>query len=789
MTSLPPALAALAAYRQFLCYVLAPSKRRPGKMDKLPMSPVSGAIVDAHDPSQWVDADTACAAAAAFGAGHGVAFVFTTDDPFWFIDIDSHFDDATGWSPLSMQIATAFPGAAMELSSNGRGMHLFGRGQVPPHGCRNDALHLEFYTEGRFVALTGMQAMGDANTDHTGALQWLVSNYFPPSTGKHDGAFDLTEVPVPEWNGPTDDDDLIRRALMSRSASSAFGNGASFADLWNCDTERLKLAYPDPDRLYDASSADAALVSHLAFWTGKNGARIERLMRKSKLVRDKWDREDYLPRTICEVLARGGDVLKDKLPEPPSAPVATPEAPSQQVVAGSTFLSPPQQQSHFAGCVYVQDRHRVLVPGGQLLKPDQFRATYGGFTYAMDDANQKTSRNAWEAFTESQALRAPIADSVCFRPDREPGAIIPMAGRKYANAWWPADVPRHVGDVTPFLNHLTNILPNERDRTIVLSYMAACVQYKGTKFSWWPVVQGAEGNGKTTLALCLKEALGRHYVHWIDAVSVKTEFNAFLAGRLLIVIEELRAAHGQDQEEITRKLYTIITGGDGIQIQAKGVDQTSMEICCNGLAFTNHTDAIRKTVNNARRFGLFFCAQQTAADVARDMPGDYFPRMYRWLREEGGFAIVSELLHTFPIPREFDPRYSLHRAPDTSSTNAAIAASLGGVEQHIAEAIAQGLPGFMNGWVSSVAIERLLEELNLAGKITHSRRRQMMIDMGYILHPGLNDGRTNNPVSPDGRKPQLFVKPGSEQAMITGQADIAKRYSLDQTISMAHVLK
>lgn len=783
MTELPKALAALAAYPQFLCYVLVPSTRKAGKMDKLPVSPRTRAVVNAHDPQHWTDAATACVVATQWGAGYGVAFVFTERDPFFFVDIDGAYDGQQ-WSLVARQLSAAFPGAAVEISQSGTGLHIIGRGTAPAHSCKNIPLGIEFYTQDRFVALTGTSAQGDAGTDHTAALAWLTTNYFPLGAGNTQAdSFDLSEAPDPEWRGPSEDADLIRRALNSRSAANTFGNKASFADLWECNTERLALAFPDPDRLYDASSADAALISHLAFWTGRHGERIERLMRQSKLAREKWDREDYLPRTIANVLAKGGDILRDKPPEPPSTPAPVADAPTQRPVEGSTFLNAEGQRQLFAGCVYVQDRHRVLVPGGVLLKPDQFRATYGGYVFAMDDANQKTSRNAWEAFTESQVLRAPIAETTAFKPNLPPAVLIKEAGRTYVNTWWPADVPRRVGDVSPFLDLLTEMLPNERDRTILLSYMAACVQYKGVKFGWWPVVQGAEGNGKTTLAVCLKEALGRHFVHWIDAVSVKTEFNSFLANRLLIAIEELRAAEHQD--EVIKKIYTIVTGGDGIQIQMKGVDQFSTEICCNGFCTTNFTDAVRKTVNNARRFGIFFCAQQTAADVERDMPGDYFPKLWHWLREEGGFAIVSELLHTFPIPREFDPRYTLHRAPDTSATSAAISASMGGVEQHIAEAIAQGLPGFMGGWVSTVMLEKLLEELNLAGRITLSRRRDMLVAMGYMLHPGLTDGRVNNPVQPDGRKPQLFVLRGSPLQYLTGAAEIAKRYSQDQQITLA----
>jgi hypothetical protein len=781
MKTLPQALIHLAKYRQFLRYVLVPSKTRIGKKDKLPISPRTGAVIDAHDPSEWVDAATALASP----AGDGVAFVFTGHDDLFFIDIDGAWDGKE-WSQLATTLCSVFAGAAVELSQSGTGIHIIARGVAGAHGTRNSALGLEFYTEKRFVALTGTSAQGDANSDHTQALQWLVTNYFPPGATGSVESFDLSTGPDPEWRGPTDDADLIRRALQSRSAAAAFGARASFSDLWERNVERLRAAFPDPNRLYDESAADAALIAHLAFWTGRHGERIERLMRQSALKRDKWEREDYLPRTIANVLARGGDVLKDKPPEPPSAPAAEPEAPRQRAVEGSTFMSPPEQQELFKGCVYVIDQHRVLTPGGRLLKPDQFRAAYGGYTFAMDDANQKTSRSAWEAFTESRVLRAPQADSTCFRPDLTPGCIVEQAGRKYANTWWPSNTPRKVGDASLFIKHMENLFPNERDRTIMWHYMAACVQHKGVKFQWCPVVQGPEGNGKTVLSWVVAEALGLHYTHWIDARGIGSDFNAWMDGKLLICIEELRA---QDHaEEIIEKLKTYITGGAGIQIQKKGVDQYTARVVANFIANTNHKTAIRKTPDNARRFAVFFAPHQTKEElIAAGMDGEYFQRLYDWLKHHDGFAIVSELLHTYPLQDEFNPATKLQRAPDTSSTDQVIRESMGSVEQHIAEAIAQGLPGFMNGWVSTVMLERLLEERGLAGKITLNRRREMLVAMGYVPHPGLTDGRVNNPVQPDGRKPQLFVRRGSPLEFMSGAAEIAKKYSQDQQITLAKV--
>lgn len=461
-------------------------------------------------------------------------------------------------------------------------------------------------------------------------------------------------------------------------------------------------------------------------------------------------------------------------------PVPVPTAPRQTVIEGEVILGQQSQLELFAGCVYVRGRNVVLTPGGHLMKQEQFRVTFGGRMFVMDNANGGLSKNAWEAYTDSKILRPLMADSTCFRPDLPPAYIEDSAGRLLANTYWPAKIRRVKGDATPFLNHLRLVLPVQRDRDILLAYMAACVQHMGVKFPWCPVLQGCEGNGKTLFSMCVAEAVGQHYTHWPHADDLASPFNGWVADKVLICLEEL---HSQDhQAEVLEKLKTLVTGGMGIQVQFKGVDQESRSICANFMATTNYQTAIRKTHDNARRFGMFFCAQQSRADIIRDgMDGDYFPNLYRWLRADG-FAVVAELLYTHQIPAEFNPAGAMHRAPDTSTTETAIAESMGGVEQHIAEAIAQDTPGFMGGWVSGVMLDRLITEtLRLGNKISHNKRREMLKNMGYVQHPGLHEGRVNNPVAPDMRKGQLFVKVGSAAQGLVGATVIAKAYSAAQS--------
>ena len=142
---------------------------------------------------------------------------------------------------------------------------------------------------------------GSIATDCTAPLATLVAQYFEPKSEVTPQEW--TNMPVTEWAGLENDEELIAKAINSQSAASAFGGTANFQSLWEANEDILARSYPDENRAYDASSADAALAKHLAFWTGNDCARMWRLMWRSALVRDKWQREDYLVRTIRFVVS------------------------------------------------------------------------------------------------------------------------------------------------------------------------------------------------------------------------------------------------------------------------------------------------------------------------------------------------------------------------------------------------------------------------------------------------------------------------------------------------------
>ena len=770
MKQLPQALAAMRAYPQFVLWKAVASTRRPGKYDKFPCD-ILGNIVDAHDPKHWVDADTAVTVAQATDLG--VGFVFTDKDPFFFLDIDGAYDGVK-WSTLATELCASFSGAAVEVSHSGTGLHVFGtyQGAEPDHGCKNIPLHLELYTSGRFVALTGTGITGDAAYDHTSILASVIPSYFPVSTTGERNTHEWTTSPCEGSNPPSNDEKLISKAMDTVSKFAAFGaNKASFADLWTRNVDVLTDAYPDDIREFDESSADAALAQHLAFWTGNDCARIERIMRLSGLVRSKWDyHKSYMERTITGACSRQDSWYSI------GAPV---ELKDTSIIVESEYrdgyqmLSADKQVELFKGCVYIAETNRIFTPNGAMLKSDQFNAMYGGYSFINDSEGEKTTKKAWEAFTESQILHNPKVDSMTFRPDLKPCSIVDVDGWRYVNTYVPINIPMVHGDVEPFNIHLRKVLPDERDQTILLSYMAACIQYKGYKIQWAPLLQGVVGNGKTLFTRCVAYAIGDRYTHMPPALEISEKFNAWLFNTLFIGVEDIYVP--SNKLEMIETLKPMITN-KRLARRAMNTDQAMHNICCNFMFNSNHKDGIKDATKD-RRYCVFYSAQQDKIDLARDgMDGSYFSKLYEWLDHDQGYAKVAQFLTDFAIPDEFNPTMSCQTAPTTSSTAEAASIGMGSVEQEILEAIDESRTGFANGWVSSFALDKLIDTLRKGGMVPRNKRRELMRTLGYDYHPGLKDGRVNNVIAIDEGKPRLYIRVGHIHSNLSSGADIARHY-------------
>lgn len=818
--SLAPLFASLAGRSLFVVYRLAPKAN--GGTDKIPYHPATGKNTDAQDPANWLSAEYA---AQLHAAGHLVGIVISDGCGLFCVDLDHAKVDGQ-WSPFSVAMCQRFPGAAVEISSSGTALHIFGScGPIPPHRTRRNGQGLEVYTRARFIALTGNGWTGDILTDHTVALQAVIAEHFPEEVGARDA--DWTTGPYEGWRGGGTDEQIIQSQLNRASAHAVFGDGASFADLWTANTDALIRAFP-PDgagKVYNASAADQALANHIAWATGYDCDRALRLMMQSALYRDKWERTDYLTRTIIRAVAgkiparppeappvhtattlepaspavappppaqaSGLDVTglvefvnADRAPLPPPivppVPMGTPAYTYANRPAPGSYVTASQQMELFHGCTYIRDIHGILLPDGDVVQQKQFNAEFGGMQFQTTVDGTKPSKEAWDAFIYSEVAHFPRADGLVFTPLQDAGATVTRDGQTFINSWRPMNIVRTPGDPAPFLNHLKLLYPYGNDAQILLCYFAAIVQHPGVKFQWTPLIQGVEGNGKTFFSFALEYCVGERYTHWPAAAHLGKQFNAAFYGKLLVCVEDVYIS--ESRGSLWEALKPMVTG-TRFEIEPKGVDsKVARDVSFNFMLNSNHKNAIRKTPND-RRLAPLFGAQQHPNDLLRcGMNEAYFNRLYDWAKAGGGYSIIAHYLATMQIPDALNPAADCIRAPETTSTKQALKVGRGSIEQELVEAAEEGKAGFREGWVSSTAFDRLLQELGKLKYLDREQRRALIESMGYMTHPGLEDGRL--PVRlPDGTRPRLYItKANHPQELLTAPGEILHAFQSAQVL-------
>ena len=278
------------ALRERRQWVLWRLEKRPGKKKptKVPYRP-DGQHASTTDPATWNAFDVVRAAHQA-GRFDGVGYVFAPDDPFVGIDLDGCRDPTTGdvesWARGMIDRFTTY----CEVSPSGTGVHLIIEGALPEGGRKRGPV--ECYDSGRYFTITAQSLngapVGDVESRWDELESWHAENFAAP-----DGQVKPPPPPPKQPTTETDDEVLLGRARQAR-------NGLKFQALFDAG---------DTSAYGSHSEADLGLCMILAFWTERDGARMDRLFRRSALFRPKWDQsagqgETYGQRTVRIAIER-----------------------------------------------------------------------------------------------------------------------------------------------------------------------------------------------------------------------------------------------------------------------------------------------------------------------------------------------------------------------------------------------------------------------------------------------------------------------------------------------------
>jgi putative DNA primase/helicase len=244
--------------------------------NKQPYNPRTGYGAKAGKPETWASYGEAEAALEKHQNRYvGLGYEFLKEQGITGIDLDHCIAPDGSIDKWALNILHLLNSYA-EYSPND-GIHVFIRGSLPNEcrhkyplkGMRHEKSAVEVYDDGRYFTITGKHV---PNTPEQ----------IEPRQTELDTIRARLDSPTQsaKQKAPMHPIDLSDFQLTERARSAS--NGTRFAALWQGDTS----GYGGDD-----SSADQALCNLLAFWTGKDAARMDRLFRQSGLYREeKWDR-------------------------------------------------------------------------------------------------------------------------------------------------------------------------------------------------------------------------------------------------------------------------------------------------------------------------------------------------------------------------------------------------------------------------------------------------------------------------------------------------------------------
>ena len=201
------------------------------------------------------------------------------------------------------------------------------------------------------------------------------------------------------------------------------------------------------------------------------------------------------------------------------------------------------------------------------------------------------------------------------------------------------------------LSHLRNMIIEEEYVIDIMDFLAYQVQNPGSKVHWVPVLQGAEGGGKTAILKIMEAVLGDDNVISVDTGALFSGYNEWAVRAQLVGLEEIRI-EGKNAGYASDILKPLITNSP-VSINEKFLSNRTVLNFSNYIAFSNHHNMVKLTPSS-RRWFIIKTKQQTREDIPKP---EYFESLFGFLCGEGASGL-RHYLENWRISAGFLPKGS-----------------------------------------------------------------------------------------------------------------------------------
>lgn len=263
-----------------------------------------------------------------------------------------------------------------------------------------------------------------------------------------------------------------------------------------------------------------------------------------------------------------------------------------------------------------------------------------------------------------------------YRPGDPERFVTDKHGNRNFNLWISPNIEPVPGDPSTFVDHLRFLCTSDEEFEYLANFLAFMFQCPGQKLMWALVIVGKQGTGKSALIDILRILIGPQNTRLVSTTEIKSDFNEFLEGAQLVVVEEIMTG---GRLEVMNKLKPYITQRE-LRVLVKYERPYEIENAANFVFLTNYGNALRPDKDD-RRYFIIMNDQEPKAPA-------YYKHLYEWSKDN--YGVILHWLLSRDL-RDFDQHA---RPPMTAGKRHMIDASRPELDAVIEDAIRDRLAPF-----------------------------------------------------------------------------------------------
>lgn len=285
------------------------------------------------------------------------------------------------------------------------------------------------------------------------------------------------------------------------------------------------------------------------------------------------------------------------------------------------------------------------------------------------------------------------------KPARE-DLVIDVEGRRMINTWSGFALKPVEGDVSLWLNHVDYLIPDPKEREVVLDYLACIVQRVSDKPAFFIGHRGGHRTGKDLFYKPVMQALGFRISRAVEIDNIIAGWGDYVNELKFVIVTEVDKAQDKKVANSMKTIAAPTASGYRV-LNMKGKSVVTQLDCMGGVMMSNKRHFIAIEPGDKRYF--------IVDSWVEPKEESYYKAIDCWYKKRDGYAKVLNYLLNRDISN-FNHNQLPYMTPGALEM---VQAGKYDYEQDLEEMINDRLPPFHNAWVTSKEMRVLVKENGL----------------------------------------------------------------------------